>query len=111
MRGRGRVEFEELVTGTGSLVERGDTVTIKYSGYLSRGDSFQHDEVAAFRVGARRVIAGLEYGVEGMRTGGRRRVHVPPHLGYAQKAVPGIPPNAKLTFDIEVLSVEKEGAA
>jgi FKBP-type peptidyl-prolyl cis-trans isomerase len=111
VRGRGGITFEDIVIGGGSLVERGLTVTIRYSGYLNRGKSFQRNELAVFRVGARRVIAGLEYGVEGMRAGGLRRIHVPPHLGYRERGVPGIPPNAKLTFEIEMISVERDGAA
>ena len=52
-------------------------------------------ERVSFRIGEREVIAGLEYGVEGMRVGGRRRIRVPPHLGYREAGVPGkIPSNA-----------------
>ena len=58
----------------------------------------------------RRVIAGLEYGVEGMRAGGRRRIRVAPHLGYGDRGVPGVvPANALLTFDVQLLKVEEGG--
>jgi len=51
------------------------------------------------------MFAGLFYGVEGMRVGGRRRLRVAPHLGYREAGVPGvIPPNALLTVEIEVVS-------
>jgi FKBP-type peptidyl-prolyl cis-trans isomerase len=57
-------------------------------------------------VGERRTIAGLSWGVEGMHVGGRRRLHVGPHLAYRDKGVPGvIPPNAKLMFEVELLAV------
>lgn len=104
MRGKSGVKLEEIVVGSGAIAQRGDTVQIRYTGYLNRGDAFQKEELITFKIGERRVIAGLEYGVEGMRVGGRRRVHVPPHLGYGPTAVPGIPPNAKLVLDVELLS-------
>jgi len=62
--------------------------------------------LATFRIGAREIIPGLEYGVEGMRVGGIRRILVPPHLGYGPQSIPGIPPNSKLTFEVELLKVE-----
>ena len=106
VRLRGGVQVEDLVVGDGAVAERGTTVQVGYTGFLNRGDAFQRGEVATFRVGQRRVIAGLEYGVEGMRVGGMRRVHVPPHLGYAEDGVPGIiPANAKLLFEVELLRV------
>jgi FKBP-type peptidyl-prolyl cis-trans isomerase len=55
------------------------------------------------------VIAGLEYGIEGMRVGGRRRLRVPPHLGYRDKGMSGkIPPNALLFFEVELLEVRDD---
>lgn len=111
MRGRGGVRIKEVVIGSGAIAKRGVTVSVRYDGYLNRGDAFQRGVVTSFKLGARRCIAGLEYGVEGMRTGGRRRIHVPPHLGYRDQSVPGIPANAKLTFDVELLSVDNQDAA
>ena len=107
VRSRGQVKIDEITTGSGALAVRGVVVSIRYSGYLNRGDAFQRGVTVSFRLGARSVIAGLEYGVEGMRVGGRRRIHIPPHLGYGEQSVPGIPANAKLTFEVELLSVEQ----
>lgn len=64
------------------------------------------NDLHTFTLGARVAIAGLEYGVEGMRVGGRRRIKVPPHLGYREQGIAGkIPPNAILFFDVELLEV------
>lgn len=99
-----RVEAETL--GDGPLAEHGSTVTIRFSGFLHRGEALQTDQPVTFRLGSREVIAGLEYAVEGMRAGGRRRVKVAPHLAYRDTGVPGtIPPNALLILEIELLAV------
>ena len=105
VKGRGGVRVEELHVGTGEPTTRGDTVLIRYSGFLNRGEPFQTDETCRFTLGGRLIIPGLDYGVEGMRVGGRRRIHVPPHLGYADAGAPGVPSNAKLTFEVELIEV------
>lgn len=103
---RPNVEILSESPGDGDLASRGSDVTIRYTGELHRGDVFQRDVVTTFRLGGRRVIAGLEYGVEGMRVGGTRVIRVPPHLAYRADGVPGvIPPNALLVFRIELLAV------
>ena len=100
------IEIEELRLGDGMTAERGKTVTIRYTGFLNRGDQFQENIICTFRVGSREVIPGLSYGVEGMRVGGLRRVRVSPHLAYGVTGVPGlIPANAVLTFEVELLEV------
>jgi FKBP-type peptidyl-prolyl cis-trans isomerase len=104
---RGNVEFEDLAPGTGLPAARGCTVSVCYDLYLNRGGKVQDQQTCTFRIGERRVIAGLEYGVEGMRVGGRRRLRVGPHLGYGDKGVPGrIPPNALLEFHVTLLAAE-----
>ena len=69
---------------------RGNTVTVRYSGYLNCGEAFQTDVKTDITLGQRRVIAGLERGVEGMRVGGIRTLRVAPHLAYRDVGVPGI---------------------
>ncbi|MBX3359578.1 MAG: FKBP-type peptidyl-prolyl cis-trans isomerase [Phycisphaeraceae bacterium] len=56
----------------------------------------------------RGTIAGLRYGIEGMRVGGARRVTIPPHLGYGKTGAPaaGIPPGALLICDVELLELQ-----
>jgi FKBP-type peptidyl-prolyl cis-trans isomerase len=98
--------MEELQIGDGAVAVRRTRVTVRYSGYLNRGDPFQTDVVTSFEVGERNTIAGLSWGVEGMRVGGRRRLRVGPHLAYREQGIPGlIPPNAKLVFEVELLAV------
>jgi FKBP-type peptidyl-prolyl cis-trans isomerase len=108
-RGRGGVEFEDLAVGEGAVAERGTDVEVLYTLSLNRGDVVQANQTYAFRVGRRKVIAGLEYGVEGMRAGGERRIRVPPHLGYSDQQVPGIPANAALEFRVKLVKVAAQG--
>ena len=104
---RSGIKLEGDVIGSGCEALRGDTVTIRYDLFLNRGDKVQTQERCMFTIGSRDVIAGLEYGVEGMREGGRRRFRVGPHLGYRDRGVPDvIPPNAVLIFDVELIAVE-----
>ena len=106
-RGRGGVEYEDLVVGEGAIADRGCVVHVEYSLSLNRGDIVQENQRYSFRLGGRRVIAGLDYGIEGMRTGGIRRIRVGPHLAYGEKGVPdSIPKNAVLEFKVSLLNVE-----
>ena len=106
-RGRGGVEYEDLEVGNGPTAARGCTVEVEYGLYLNRGDPVQENTKYSFRIGKRRVIAGLEYGVEGMRVGGKRRIRVGPHLAYREAGVPDkVPSNAVLEFRVSLLSVQ-----
>lgn len=102
-----RVEIESETPGDdrGRMARRGDTVTVRYQLFLNHGDLIQQQETT-FKLGQRNVIAGLEYGVEGMLVGGTRRIRVGPHLAYREEGVPGtIPPHAVLIFDVKLLRV------
>lgn len=102
---RSGLTMEDIAVGDGAIAERGSSVRIRYSGFLNRGERF-HENAEAFVVGRRQVIAGLEYGVEGMRVGGKRKLKMSPHLAYRDRGVPGVVPwNAKLIFEVELLSV------
>lgn len=106
---RGNVEFEDLAAGDGELAARGRTVTICYDLYLNHGDKIQERQQCTFRLGAREVIAGIDYGVEGMRVGGRRRLRVGPQLAYRDKGIPGVvPPDAVLEFHVDLLAVSPD---
>jgi FKBP-type peptidyl-prolyl cis-trans isomerase len=104
------IEITELILGDGELAENGKVVTIHYRGFLNQGEqfrsSYEEGQPTSFCIGKRRVIAGLEKGVTGMRVGGKRRVKVSPHLAYGDKSVPGIPPNAVLVFEVELIDVQ-----
>ncbi|HEY5609194.1 MAG TPA: FKBP-type peptidyl-prolyl cis-trans isomerase [Alphaproteobacteria bacterium] len=111
-RGRGGVEYEDLTVGAGPSAERGCAVEIGYSLVLNRGDRVQNDQRCSFRVGARAAVPGLEYGVEGMRVGGERRIRVGPHLAYRDTGVPGVvPANAVLEFHVTLLRVDPPARA
>lgn len=100
------IEIQDLRPGNGPTAGRGQRVTIRYTGFLNRGDKFQENITCTFRVGSREVISGLARGVEGMRVGGLRRVKVSPHLGYGPAGVPGlIPADAVLIFEVELLGL------
>jgi FKBP-type peptidyl-prolyl cis-trans isomerase FkpA len=106
MKATSGLKITDVVVGTGAQAIRGTAVTVRYSGYLTRGEPFQTGTEATFTLGRREVIAGLEYGIEGMRVGGVRQLQVSPHLAYREAGVPGvIPPKAKLRFEVELLSV------
>jgi FKBP-type peptidyl-prolyl cis-trans isomerase len=105
-RGRGGVRYEDLLPGGGTSAAHGTIVDIRYDLRLNRGETLQQNVLQSFRIGERRVVPGLEYGVEGMKVGGKRRIRVGPHLGYREEGVPGIvPPNAVLEFEVTLLGV------
>ncbi len=105
------LEIEELVVGTGDEAVPGSTVTVHYVGVAwSDGGEFDSSwdrgEYFSFGLGAGQVISGWDQGVVGMRTGGRRRLSIPPHLGYGSRGAGGvIGPNETLVFVVDLISV------
>jgi peptidylprolyl isomerase len=103
---------KELVPGTGSVAEKGDSVTVNYVGALYKTGkvfdaSWDHTpkEPFSFTLGSGSVIKGWEQGVAGMRVGGRRELIIPPDLGYGtQGSPPKIPPNETLVFVVDLLA-------
>jgi FKBP-type peptidyl-prolyl cis-trans isomerase len=104
------LKITELVIGDGALAEQGKVAVTHYRGFLSQGEQFRSsydvDEPVSIRIGSRDIIAGVEKGIVGMRVGGKRRLKVSPHLAYRDVGAPGIPPNAVLIFEIELLDVQ-----
>lgn len=101
----GNILVSETV-GSGQIVKKGDTVTVRWNGWLNRGDCIQENFVEDIVVGRRAVIPGIEYRLEGMKSGGTRRVKISSHLGYQETGVQNrIPANAVLIYEIEVLAV------
>lgn len=101
----GNILVSETV-GSGQIVKKGDTVTVRLNGWLNRGDCIQENFVEDIVVVRRAVIPGIEYRLEGMKSGGTRRVKISPHLGYQETGVQNrIPANAVLIYEIEVLAV------
>ena len=85
---------------------------VRYTGTLLNGEEFassheQGDRPFKFTIGKHDVIRGFEDGVLGMKVGGRRRLRVPPNLGYgAMGSSIEVPPNSTLMFDVELLSID-----
>ncbi len=100
---------QDLVVGDGAVAAVGNSVAVHYVGRLVDGtqfdSSYDRGEPYRYTIGAGQVIAGWEQGVPGMRVGGTRRLTIPPHLAYGAAGRPGIPPNATLTFDIELIEI------
>jgi FKBP-type peptidyl-prolyl cis-trans isomerase len=102
-------KIEDLVKGRGVEAVRGKTVEVHYTGWLTDGTRFDSSVGGApfsFSLGAGEVIEGWDRGVAGMKVGGKRKLTLPPELGYgAAGAPPDIPPNATLVFEVELLAV------
>jgi FKBP-type peptidyl-prolyl cis-trans isomerase len=104
------LKIEDLQVGTGAEAKTGDNVSVHYRGTLTNGKqfdaSYDRNEPFQFRLGAGNVIKGWDQGVAGMKVGGKRRLTIPPALGYGATGAGGvIPPNATLMFDVELLKV------
>jgi FKBP-type peptidyl-prolyl cis-trans isomerase len=102
--------YLDMTVGTGRLAELGDTASVHYTGWLADGKKFDSSidrkEPFSFRLGAGQVIKGWDEGVMGMKIGGKRKLTIPPQLGYGERVAGGvIPPNATLTFDVELLDL------
>lgn len=104
----------DLKVGTGKEAKTGDAVTVNYRGTLTNGtvfdESYKRGQPFDFTLGSG-VIEGWSQGVAGMKEGGKRKLIIPPSLGYgAQGAGNDIPPNATLIFEIELLKVNSSAA-
>ena len=101
--------IQDLVVGTGREAKKGDVVEVHYTGWLTDGKKFDSSVGRgpfSFDLGAGQVIAGWDRGVAGMKVGGKRKLTVPPELGYGSRGFPGvIPPQATLVFEVELLGV------
>ena len=105
------LKIEEVQAGSGEEAVEGKEVTVHYTGKLTDGKQFDssvdRNEPFKFRLGAGMVIPGWEQGIKGMKVGGKRKLTIPPQLGYGERGAGGvIPPNATLVFDVELLGVQ-----
>ena len=105
----GLVTSDEVV-GEGPSTKSGDRVTVHYTGWLVDGTKFDsskdRNQPLSFSLGGGNVIPGWDQGVAGMKVGGKRKLTIPPELGYGARGAGGvIPPNATLVFEVELLKI------
>ena len=106
-----KLQIEDLKVGEGAEAKHGKEVTVHYTGWLTNGKKFDsskdRNKKFKFKIGAGRVIKGWEKGVAGMKVGGKRKLTIPPDMGYGAAGAGGvIPPNATLLFEIELFNVK-----
>ncbi|HAR44234.1 MAG TPA: peptidylprolyl isomerase [Bdellovibrionales bacterium] len=105
------LKIENLKDGSGTEAVAGKTVKVHYTGWLEDGKKFDSSvdrgTPFSFLLGAGQVIPGWDKGVAGMKVGGKRKLTIPPSLGYGERGAGGvIPPNATLVFEVELLGVQ-----
>lgn len=105
------LKYSDMVVGTGATPQRGQTVTVHYTGTLENGKKFDSSRDRGtpmeFKFGVQPMIKGWDEGLTTMKVGGRRKLVIPSALGYGpQGRPPDIPGNATLLFDIELLGVK-----
>lgn len=104
-----KLEITDIAVGTGTVAAAGDTVSVHYTGAFTDGRKFDSSydvgQPLQFQIGSGMLIPGFDQGVVGMKTGGKRRLVIPPDLAYGPQGFGPIPPNATLIFEIELLDV------
>ena len=104
------LQYVDTKVGTGASPKTGQTAVVHYTGWLLDGKKFDSSkdrgQPFTFAVGRGQVIKGWDEGVATMKVGGVRKLIIPPELGYGARGAGGaIPPNATLTFDVELLEI------
>lgn len=109
---RSGLKYAVLKEGSGEVAAAGQRVSVHYTGWLqSDGSKFDSSldrgQPFQFSLGRGEVIAGWDEGVAGMKVGEKRQLTIPPSLGYGERGVGPIPPNATLVFEVELLDIRK----
>lgn len=103
------MKVNDLVIGTGRRCSPGDLAVCHYSCKRRKGDpvySSDEEQQVTIRVGSRKCLVGLEYGLLGMQVGGKRTVVVPPHLCRVERVTFQLPDDAMLIYDIELIDLK-----
>ena len=107
------LQFEDLEIGSGKTATgAGQTAIVHYTGWLEDGTKFDsskdRNDPFSFPIQAGMVIKGWDEGVIGMKEGGKRKLFIPPQLGYGARGAGGvIPPDATLIFEVELLEISE----
>jgi FKBP-type peptidyl-prolyl cis-trans isomerase len=109
------VAADNTTAPAGTIAKTGDTVAMNYTGHLADGTVFDsnvdpkfgHVQPFVFTLGAGQVITGWDKGIVGMKVGDKKTLVIPPADGYGAAGQGSIPPNATLTFDVELLAIKK----
>jgi len=104
------LKIEHINKGTGRTPNKGEHVTVHYTGWFTNGQKFDssvdRDEPFTFVLGAQQVISGWDLGVATLKIGDKVKLTIPPELGYGKAGYPGaIPPNSTLIFEVELLAI------
>ncbi len=106
------LQILDQIAGNGPQPQAGQTVIVNYTGYLSDGtkfdSSYDRNQPFEFVLGTGQVIRGWDEGLSTMKVGGKRRLVIPSELAYGAQGAGGgaIPPNAQLTFDVELIGIK-----
>ena len=107
----GELIIEDIIVGQGAEAVKYSIVTVNYTGWLEDGIKFDSSlnpgrEPLRFTLGAGQMIQGFDQGIPGMKVGGKRKLTIPPNLGYGSQDKGIIPPNSTLIFELDLLIVE-----
>ena len=105
------LKLHDLEVGNGQEIKEGDIASMHYTGWLQDGTKFDSSldrgQPFEFTLGSGNVIKGWDDGVVGMKVNGKRKLIIPPSLGYGSSGAGGvIPPNATLVFEVELLAIQ-----
>ena len=108
------IQITNIIEGDGTEIVKHSKIQVHYTGKLQDGTKFDSSldrgEPFTFQIGLRQVIEGWEIGLMGMKVGGKRTLVIPPELAYGDRGAGDlIPPNATLTFEVEIVDVKAPG--